>query len=158
MTSIESRSTAALVLFLAVMPAPGTGASEMEDLEIAIPITKVIEAQQRSWNDGDIAGYMEHYWKSDDLTFSSGGETTRGWQATKERYDRRYGDRDAMGRLTFSELEVYPLSAESALVLGRWRLDRKADAPEGNFSLVFRKLDGAWVIVHDHTSLTPPEE
>ncbi len=39
-----------------------------------------------------------------------------------------------------------------ALVLGRWRLQRKRDPVGGNFSLLFRRIAGRWLIVHDHTS------
>jgi ketosteroid isomerase-like protein len=57
-----------------------------------------------------------------------------------------------MGRLSFSNLEITPLGDEAALVLGEWKLEREEEAVSGNFSLVFRKIDGRWVIVHDHTS------
>jgi beta-aspartyl-peptidase (threonine type) len=57
-----------------------------------------------------------------------------------------------MGRLTFSELEIMPLGEAAALVLGRWRLARDEGPVGGNFSLVCRKIDGTWLIVHDHTS------
>jgi beta-aspartyl-peptidase (threonine type) len=116
-------------------------------------IVKVIETQAAAWNAGDIDGFMAHYWKSDQLTFSSGGETTRGWEDTKARYDRRYPTPEAMGHLTLDQFEVYPLGETAALVLGRWGLEREADAPGGNFSLVFRRIDDRWVIVHDHTSV-----
>jgi beta-aspartyl-peptidase (threonine type) len=95
---------------------------------------------------------MEHYWKSDELTFSAGGQTTRGWQNTLERYRQRYPTVEKMGRLTFDHLEVQPLDETAALVLGQWRLAREDDALDGNFSLIVRKLDGRWLIVHDHTS------
>ena len=114
-------------------------------------IVSVLDVQARAWNRGDVDGFMRHYWKSTRLTFSSGGTVTRGWQATIEGYRNRYPDRNAMGRLTFSELEVRPLGQHAALVLGRWHLDR--DQPVGGiFSLVFQKKAGRWVIVHDHTS------
>ncbi len=114
----------------------------------------ILQKQAAAWNRGDIDAFMEHYWKSDDLTFSSGGKTTRGWQTTKDGYKRRYPTRDQMGRLTFDRLEVFALGDTAALLLGHWRLDR-ANPVGGNFSLVFRKIDGAWVIVHDHTSQAP---
>lgn len=116
-------------------------------------ITAVLTAQSRAWNKGDIPGYMMHYWKSDQLTFSSGGRTTRGWKKTLERYQKRYGTREKMGKLTFSDLEIMPLGKEAALVLGKWQLRRKEDNPKGNFSLVVRKIKGQWLIIHDHTSL-----
>lgn len=120
-------------------------------------ISTTLHDQAAAWNDGDIERFMEPYWHSDELTFSSSGEVTRGWQATLARYRLRYPDRDAMGRLTFSGLDVMPLNSDAALVLGRWRLDR-AEPVGGAFSLVFRRIDGHWVIIHDHTSGGSPDE
>ena len=122
--------------------------------EPAAEIEVVLKQQAAAWNKGDIAAFMEHYWKSDELTFSSGGQTTRGWQATKDNYVKRYPTREQMGQLTFSQLEVQLLGDAAALVLGRWQLAREQPVG-GNFSLVLRKLDGRWVIIHDHTSRTP---
>ncbi len=117
-------------------------------------LESILSEQAAAWNRGDIDGFMQHYWKSEDLTFSSGGHTTRGWQTTKDNYKLRYPTRERMGHLTFDGLEVFPLGDSAALMLGRWHLDRNGPVG-GNFSLVFRKIDGAWVIVHDHTSRTP---
>jgi beta-aspartyl-peptidase (threonine type) len=115
-------------------------------------LTAILDVQAAAWNRGDIDGFMEHYWKSEDLTFSSGGKTTRGWQTTRDNYKLRYPTRERMGKLTFDQLEVFPLGDNAALLLGHWHLDRTGPVG-GNFSLVFRRIDGAWVIVHDHTSL-----
>ena len=79
---------------------------------------------------------MEHYWKSDQLTFSSGGHTTRGWQMTKDNYKLRYPTRERMGHLTFDGLEVTPLGDAAALMLGRWHLDRDP-APSAAISRLF---------------------
>ncbi|MBU6237667.1 MAG: DUF3225 domain-containing protein [Planctomycetes bacterium] len=110
-----------------------------------------VNRQADAWNRGDLDAFMEAYWKSPKLTFSSGGETTRGWEETLARYRKRYPDRETMGKLRFSELETQMLGPDAALTLGRWNLDRQEPA-QGNFSLVWRKLDGAWRIVHDHSS------
>ncbi|MCP4510382.1 MAG: DUF4440 domain-containing protein [Fuerstiella sp.] len=114
-------------------------------------IKSLIANQAEAWNRGDIDKFMESYWKSEKLTFSSGGRTTRGWQATKDGYHQRYPTREQMGLLTFSELEVTPFG-DAALVLGRWHLKRDSEPVGGNFSLTFRLIDGQWLIVHDHTS------
>lgn len=119
-------------------------------------VMNVLRTQQDAWNRGDIDGFMQHYWKSDKLTFSAGGETHRGWQATYDRYRQRYPTAGRMGKLTFSDLEVLPLGRRAALVLGRWRLEREGDPAGGNFSVVFRRFGGRWIIVHDHTSQSPP--
>jgi len=118
---------------------------------VRVAVRSVLRAQEEAWNRGDIPAFMEHYWKSDDLTFSSGGKTTRGWQATLDNYRKRYPTPRAMGRVSFSELEITPLGEEAAFVLGKWQLDRE-EPVGGNFTLVFRKIDDRWVIVHDHTS------
>jgi ketosteroid isomerase-like protein len=57
-----------------------------------------------------------------------------------------------MGRLTLSGLEITPLGDVAAFVLGQWNLDGLGEPVGGNFTLVFRKIEGRWAIVHDHTS------
>jgi uncharacterized protein (TIGR02246 family) len=120
--------------------------------DAASDLQAVLKQQADAWNRGDIDAFMEHYWKSDELSFSSGGQTTRGWQSTKENYQRRYPTPEKMGRLTFSQLEITPLGDSAAIVLGRWQLARDESPVGGNFSLVCRKIDGKWLIIHDHTS------
>ena len=114
----------------------------------------IIAEQQKAWNRGDIEVFMGAYWKDERLTFSSGGATTRGYQATLDRYRKRYPDRAAMGNLTFEGLETTSLGPTSAYTLGRWKLAKEI-AAEGNFTLVWQKIDGEWKIVHDHSSQAP---
>jgi beta-aspartyl-peptidase (threonine type) len=123
-----------------------------EGESIGAAVETILRAQEEAWNRGDVDEFMEHYWKSDDLTFSSGGATTRGWEATLNRYRERYPTREQMGRLALSGLEITPLGDSAALVLGQWSLDRESEPVSGNFSLVVRKIDDRWLIVHDHTS------
>jgi beta-aspartyl-peptidase (threonine type) len=124
---------------------------------LADKLEAILSEQAAAWNRGDLDGFMEHYWKSEELTFSSGGHTARGWQTTKDNYKVRYPTRERMGNLTFDSLEVFPLGAagDSALMLGHWHLERNPAPVGGNFSLVFRRIDGKWLIVHDHTSRKP---
>ncbi len=119
---------------------------------------KIIDVLQRQvdvWNLGDLTAFMDTYWNSEDLTFSAGGETERGWQATLQRYRKRYPDKQAMGHLTFSNLEVTRLGDAAALVIGVWQLQRDQDSPRGNFSVVLRQIDNRWLIIHDHSSTLP---
>ena len=95
---------------------------------------------------------MEHYTKSESLTFSSGGKTTRGWTETLQRYRERYPTPEKMGRLKLGGLEITPLGDSAALVLGQWHVARDKEPLSGNFSLVVRKIDDRWRIIHDHTS------
>ena len=125
------------------------------DREMQSEIAGLLQRQADAWNQGNVAEFMEPYWHSADLTFSSGGKTTRSWQATFDRYVQKYPTRDEMGELTFSDLEVREVAPRAALVLGRWRLKR-ADPIGGNFSLVMRRDGDQWAIIHDHTSTDAP--
>ncbi len=115
-------------------------------------IRKLLESQVAAWNRGDIDGFMQGYWKSRKTEFVGGNGVLRGWQAVLERYRRQYPDRQAMGTLTFSDLEITALGPDAAMALGRWRLTRKGDHPGGVFTLVLRKFPEGWRIIHDHTS------
>jgi len=115
-------------------------------------IQAVLRDQQNAWNRGDIDAFMNGYAQSASTVFVSGDEVTRGWDTVRERYRKKYSDRTKMGTLTFSEIEVTPLSADSAVVLGRWKLQRANDQPHGRFTLVFKRLPEGWRIILDHTS------
>ncbi len=115
-------------------------------------IRKLIKQQSADWNAGDLDAFMSVYWNSEQLTFSSGGQTTRGWDATIARYRTRYPDKKTMGKTEFSELELIRLDQNAFQVLGRWELTRETDPIGGRFTLVFKKINGDWKIIHDHTS------
>jgi ketosteroid isomerase-like protein len=115
-------------------------------------VRAVLDQQVREWNAGNLAGFMETYAKSDSTRFASGGDVSLGWQTVFQRYRTKYGDRAAMGTLTFSDLEVKSLGPEAALAFGRWHLKREHNEPSGLFTLIFHKTPEGWRIVHDHTS------
>jgi ketosteroid isomerase-like protein len=123
----------------------------------ASPVAEtVLRAQQDAWNRGDIDGFMNGYARSASTVFVAEDQVRRAWETVRERYREKYSDRTKMGTLTFSEIEITPLSADAAVVLGRWRLRRANDEPHGRFTLIFRRMPEGWRIVHDHTSAAPP--
>lgn len=125
----------------------------------AIQIEGLLMRQAEEWNRGDIDAFMNYYWNSDNLTFSSTGQTRRGWTATRDHFKSRYDTREKMGVLRFSELKINQLSPRAAYVLGRWDLVRALpEKPVGGvFTLVVAKIDDCWRIVHDHTSADAPK-
>jgi ketosteroid isomerase-like protein len=90
-------------------------------------IRAVMSAQVAAWNRGDIDGFMNGYAHSAATEFIAGDKLTRGWQTVRDRYKKRYNNRDQMGSLAFSELKITQLSSDASLVIGRWRLVRKRD-------------------------------
>lgn len=122
------------------------------DTKTVAAVRAVLDAQRDAWNRGDIAGYMDGYARNADITFISGDSLTRGWQTVHDRYQKNYNSREKMGTLTFSDLEITVLSADSVMVLGRWHLQRASDQPHGRFTLIFKRTKQGWRIIHDHTS------
>lgn len=116
-------------------------------------ILAVLQRQEQFWNAGDINNFMEDYWKSEELKFIGKAGVVKGWQATKDRYFKSYPDRATMGILNFGIQEIDFMSRKSAWVLGKWRLKRPEKGDIGGyFTLIFKKIDGKWVVVSDHTS------
>jgi beta-aspartyl-peptidase (threonine type) len=120
-------------------------------------IERVLTEQAAAWNRGDLEAFMDGYWRSPDLVFTSGGNVQRGWQTTLDRYVASYGTSpETMGRLTFSELEIHPLGDGAAWALGRWALQYDdGESPGGASSPALRQTPGRWLFVHDHTRSDP---
>lgn len=136
--------------FFKLTPA-GISSDESDSAKLDRELQSIVQNQAAAWNQGNIPLFMSAYWKDDRMTFSAGGTTQRGWQNTLERYLSRYPTPKEMGKLTFSQLETVPLATDSALMLGRWNLEKDKPA-EGNFTLVWRKMPEGWRIIHDHSS------
>lgn len=120
-------------------------------------IRAVIQAQQEAWNRADIDAFMNGYARSPSTIFVSEDKLTRGWDTVRDRYKKKYSNREKMGTLTFSDLEITPLGRSAAVVLGRWKLKRAEDQPHGRFTLIFRLTNEGWRIIQDHTSAAPPK-
>jgi uncharacterized protein (TIGR02246 family) len=115
-------------------------------------IRSLLRTQTEAWNRGDLEGFMQTYWESDSLMFIGKSGITWGWQKTLENYKRSYPDKAAMGTLSFDIIQVKALSGEYYSVTGKWMLQRTADAPSGYYTLLLRRINGAWKIVSDHSS------
>jgi len=115
-------------------------------------VRNLLVEQTKEWNNGNIAAFMETYWKSDSLMFIGKSGVTYGWQKTMDNYKRNYPDTVTMGKLKFELLEVKRLSKMYFFVVGKWHLTRSIGDIGGAFTLLFRKIKNRWLIVADHSS------
>lgn len=115
-------------------------------------IRKVLSEQDIAWNNGDIEGFMQTYWKSDSLMFIGKSGITYGWQKTLDNYKKGYPDTAAMGKLHFELIEFKKLSESDYFVVGKWFLTRSIGNINGVFTLLLKKLNNRWVIIADHSS------
>ncbi len=123
----------------------------IDESDIQLNIEKTMNRQVSEWNNRNIIGFMEPYWHSDSLRFMGKSGVTKGWQATLSRYQKNYKP-DKMGNLNFSDIHFDILSAEAAWVDGQWKLSYPDTTIAGRFSLLWKKFNGKWQIVADHSS------
>lgn len=115
-------------------------------------IKSVLNVQVEAWNRGDIPRFVQTY--APDATFV-GKQVTHGRDGVQARYEKNYPTREAMGHLSFSDLQVHLLTPDVAIVTGGWHLQRSGSGGEpvgGIFSLVLQRHGGRWEIELDHTS------
>lgn len=124
---------------------------EKKPLDTSI-IDKTMAHQQDAWNAGNIDGFMDAYWKSDSLLFIGKKGVTKGWNQTLANYKKSYPDKSAMGRLEFEVINQEAIGKKGVYTIGKWTLFRTADTLGGHFTLLWKKVNGNWKIVADHTS------
>ena len=116
-------------------------------------IRAVLRRQEIAWNEKDIRRYMYGYWQNENLVFASGGDITRGWQPTLDRYLKNYDTTAKIGRLTLRVEKIDLMGDDWAKVLGEWQVQRPSEQLSGLFTLVLQRQPEGWKVVHDHTSL-----
>jgi ketosteroid isomerase-like protein len=149
----SSRNIALLVILAAGLSLSSRGQSSPAQTREAA-IRAVLASQVKAWNQHDLEGFMAGYWNSPALTFFSGATETKGWQATLERYRKKYQAPDSdMGKLEMTDIRVELLGPQGGFVRGKWQLTRSnGKQPHGLFTLIFREFPEGWRITHDHTS------
>jgi hypothetical protein len=134
-----------LVLFFPLLFFACSGVEETD-------IESLMKAQEKAWNTGDLEGFMQPYWKSDSLLFIGKSGITYGWQTVLDNYKKGYPDGAAMGKLNFDIVQTNRLSKDYCQVIGKWTLIRENDRPSGHFTLIWKRIEGEWKIINDHSS------
>lgn len=120
-------------------------------------IVAMLNRQAADWNRGDLDAFATGYKHSPDILFM-GKTIRRGYDQMLAGYRKSFPNHEAMGKLTFSDLEVQPLDEHFATVTGRFHLERTAagggDAG-GYYLLVVEKTPAGWKIVRDDTTNDP---
>ncbi len=125
---------------------------QVQPVNDKVEIQKLLQTQQKSWNEGKIEAYMQGYWNNDSLTFVGKRGVTRGWKNTLSNYKKSYPDKATMGVLELHIINIKILDKNLAFVVGKWDLERTVGDVGGHFTLLMRKINEKWVIVADHSS------
>jgi uncharacterized protein (TIGR02246 family) len=118
-------------------------------------VRAMMQNSQAAWNRGDLVAFASDYEDSPETTFVGKDVTRGGTAAILARYRSHYSSREVMGTLAYSELGIRELAPGLMLANGKWELKRTAAGGgdvNGRFTLVIRKTDKGWKIIHDHSS------
>ena len=125
-------------------------AQSQKDKEV---IYETLNRQVGDWNQGKIDAFMNGYWQSDSLMFVGKSGVTYGYEATYQNYLKRYPDRATMGKLKFEFINLSFPGPNVAFLVGKFHLTRPEKGDIGGFyTLLWRKINGKWVIICDHTT------
>lgn len=118
-------------------------------------LEQMMHDSAEAWNADDLDAFMLAFHNSPDLTFAIPTGITKGWAPLKERYAPSIVKSD----LYFTDIETTVITADTALVFARFNNIMKEDQSyaTGLTTLLCKKIDGNWVIVHDHSSGLPKD-
>jgi uncharacterized protein (TIGR02246 family) len=139
-----------LILFLFLSTVYQVNAQTEKD---KAQILSILDRQTHAWNNGDVSNFMKGYWESDSLMYIGKSGVTYGYNKTLENYKKNYPNKATMGTLAFDIIKVNFIASDACLVVGKWHLTRpeKGDVG-GHYTLLWKKLNGEWVIIADHSS------
>lgn len=123
--------------------------ASLSETETKNAFKKVLTAQETAWNNHDLAGYMQGYWKSDSLKFYGSNGLTYGWDKTLANYKKGYPTKAESGTLRFVINDISKIESTAYLVFGEYHLERSIGNANGVFTIVFRYIDGEWKIIAD---------
>ena len=107
----------------------------------------------RDWTRGDLDGFMDSYESGNEVTYVTPTGVVHGRNAIRARYAPRFAAGARHDSLSFEDLEIDLVAPDIANVIAYYRLSRgDSTVARGPTSLVMRRRDGEWRIVHDHSS------
>jgi len=112
-------------------------------------IRLVMEKQEIAWNNHDLEGFMEGYWKSKELKFYGANGLTLGWDNTLARYKKGYPTKAESGTLNFVINDISRIERDNYWVMGEYHLKRDIGDADGVFIIIFKKINGEWKIIAD---------
>lgn len=120
-------------------------------------IRSLLDRSAIAWNAGDLEAFMTTYDRSPSTTYAGGGEVLDGWEEIRSHYAPRFRPGAERDSLRFEDLRTRPLGQRHALAVARYVLHRDGEVTgTGRFTLVVVRIEGAWRIIHDHSSADLP--
>ncbi|MFQ5890888.1 MAG: YybH family protein [Gemmatimonadota bacterium] len=161
-TGLPRRAVGALILLAAGCWLERRPAASPDAAQLALytAIEEMLAEAAEAWNRGELEGFMDGYLQSPLTTYIGSSGLVVGFDSIRARFTGFFEPGAERGHLAFEALRVRRLGAEHALATARYILRRdEGVTSSGPFTLVLRRVEGKWKIIHDQTSSDPtPEE
>jgi hypothetical protein len=118
-------------------------------------ISTLILNQYKAWEKGDSDAYMSVFWKSPSLLYIIDSTIYFGWDQTKAKIERDYGDRRERGGLTLERLKTNIINEGLATTIEWWAMTFEKETLKGYSSSTWRKFSEGWKIIEIHTAIPP---
>jgi len=137
--------------------AGGYHATSSERAAVRAELAAMLRRAAVDWNRGDLDGFMSDYLPGDSTTYIGGRGLVRGPSAIRASYARLFTGELQRDSLSFVILDVDPVAPGIANLIAEYILTRRAGGRDsvtarGPTSLLVRRVEGRWRIVHDHSS------
>jgi uncharacterized protein (TIGR02246 family) len=128
-----------------------SGVSKSDAQQVYEVLLKMLDR----WNAHDIEGHLAVYWNSPELLVVVDSEEFNGWQQLHDSYINGYPDRNAMGFIRPTRIQVKLLKPDLALALTWWSASFPSSKQlvMGNSTMNLQKFDGGWKIIASHSSI-----
>jgi uncharacterized protein (TIGR02246 family) len=132
-------------------------ATAAERAAVREQIAAMLVRSAANWNRGALDAFVEDYLPGDTTTYIGGRGILRGTAPIRAAYAPRFVPGGVRDSLSFVLLDVDPLAPDVVNVIATYVLSRRVTGRDsvtatGPTSLVMRRVEGRWRIVHDHSS------
>lgn len=119
-----------------------------------LDVVKIILAQQNAWNKGDLDGYLSHYKDAPD-TQAVLANLVRGVDNIRAAYRQNFPNKDAMGEIEDTDIDVRTMGDNYALATGKYHLNRSKKSGgsiDGTFMELFEKTPNGWQVIFSQST------
>ena len=120
--------------------------------DTANAVRQMLSALRGAWNGGSVSAVAKLYKNANTTSVVSDALALQGWSDISSYYRRQYPDPAQMGRLSFEQVRVQPLSSDVVVASGNFKREKEDEVNKGAFTLIWAREDGVWRITHHHTS------
>jgi uncharacterized protein (TIGR02246 family) len=127
------------------------GAADPEK-EVYDTLSRMVDA----WNRHDIDGYLDTFWRSENLVIVVEGENIRGWDLLSKAYHTGYPNLEEMGKMTLDRVQVQVLAPDIGFALAWFTAVFPKKKEFGTATMIFKRLPEGWRIAIAHSSFVEP--